>query len=162
MKALFALAALALAFVAAPYADARTIQHPAGAAPALTLELPDTWRSDLREPNLLLYNSPAGQFSLGISVFVGQTTEEPDAIANAVGERSAPFTREADTELAGQTAAVYVRQVAVPGGQASMRMYMVRIDPETMATLTVITFPIATSDNIAEGERVLRSVQIVH
>ena len=44
----------------------------------------------------------------------------------------------------------------------TMRMYMVRIDPETMATLTVITFPIATSDNIAEGERVLRSVQIVH
>lgn len=155
-----ALACAAFALGAAPV-EARRVQQPQTGAPALVLDIPDTWGFQYDESgNLIAFNEDR---SVAFSVTVAEDAAYgPDQfVQEAAAMAGGAVQRVGAVQVAGVSGVRHRGSIVSGNGMTlSLQIDGARIDPLHMATLSLITRPTTTQQALETASAVIQSARI--
>lgn len=141
---------------------ARDLRHPTSGDPALTVSVPDDWSStDDRVGNLLLHSADR---SMGFSLTVTTGGEPLDKIAADAMEvaHATPPTGKAPFSISGYAGFSYDSTLTnASGTRLILKIFMVRIDADHIASCTRIEGPDVSPDQHALTERIVASLRVI-
>jgi hypothetical protein len=163
-----------LAFVAACWlalgglgaAEAKGFRHPATGAPAVAVTAPDDWSSQTDSSGNLLLFAPGGSPYAGYSITVTEfdTANSLDLLAAEAMKiaKAAPPVRVGDAVISGHKGGVWTSTATANGRVLGLKTVIVRLDDAHVASISLITFPGITPEQLKIAEAVLASVKDAH
>lgn len=166
MKAVFALfAALFLCVANAQPVDAqtRTVRHPAPTGQALTIDLPGGWSANPDADNNLIVTSPESTVAFSLSLVpddqgytLEQFAREALGVAKATG-----ITSPGVGLIPPYIGDTYLAKMTIEGQVLSLKMLIAKADEDKIASATMITATVATAEQLAVGEMILKTIRVV-
>lgn len=160
MRARILIAAAALALIAAP-AWAKQIRFPEQGDPAITADVLDSWRTELRKDGNLHVSSIDHNLEVLFSIVPFDGTLEEAAVAAMKANAATAPGPGPEVDISGHKGRIFYSLMAGDNGHIlNMKMVVVRLDPQTMGLFTIISDQKVNDLMLRAAQAIVDSVKI--